>query len=316
MTEISKNLIILGSGCAGLTAAIYAARANMVPFVLDGHQPGGQLTTTSEVENFPGFPEGINGYELMCRMRKQAERFGAEFASDHIKSMQTGQDGITLNGFTKTYNTKALIIATGASPQMLNIPGELDYKGKGVSTCAICVGAFFRNREVAVVGGGDTALGEAMFLTRFCSKVYLIHRRDSFRASKFMCNRLSGYEKIQILWNTTIEEVLGNERHMTGLRTLHVVTQESNVLPCSALFVATGHRPNSDFAKGVIPMDEKGYFIPSAHDSCRSTMNGIFLAGDCSDSHYQQAVIAAGAGARAAIAAEQWLNAYTSSQNG
>lgn len=303
-----KTLIILGSGCAGLTAAIYAARAALGPVVIDGNQPGGQLTTTTNIENFPGFPDGIGGYELVDRMRRQAERFGATFANDHIRTMRRERGAFFLEGMTTTYGAQAVIIASGASPYPLGVPGELEYfGGKGVSVCATCDGAFYRGKDVAVVGGGNSAVEEALFLTRFCRKVYLIHRRDSLRASVPMVQRVTGNPKVQILWDSILAEVLGDGCHVTGLRFRNVKTDVEQILPCSAVFMAVGHKPNSSFAAGFLPTDAKGYFVPRADDASHSPVDGIFLAGDCSDALYQQAIIAAGAGARAAVAAERWL---------
>ncbi|MDR2677573.1 MAG: thioredoxin-disulfide reductase [Puniceicoccales bacterium] len=303
-----KVLIILGSGCAGLTAAIYAARGALRPLVIDGNQPGGQLTTTTDIENFPGFPDGIGGYELVDRMRKQAERFGATFVSDHIHTMRQDGNAFFLDGVTTTYEARAVIVATGASPYLLGVPGEAEYfGGKGVSICATCDGAFYRGKEVAVIGGGDSAVEEAIFLTRFCPKVYLIHRRDSLRASVPMAQRAKENPRVQIIWDSVLAEVLGNGQHVTGLRIRNVKTEAEQTLPCAGVFISVGHRPNSGFAAEILPTDEKGYFISLADDASCSPVDGVFLAGDCADSSYQQAVIAAGAGAKAAIAAERWL---------
>jgi thioredoxin reductase (NADPH) len=303
-----KALIILGSGCAGLTAAIYAARAALGPLVIDGNQPGGQLTTTTDIENFPGFPDGIGGYELVDRMRKQAERFGTAFASDHIRAMRREGNIFYLDGAATTYEASALIIATGASPYLLGVPGEAEYfGGKGVSVCATCDGMFYRGKEVAVVGGGDSAVEEAIFLTRFCPRVYLIHRRNSLRASVPMAQRVVENSKVQIIWDSVLMEVLGNGRCVTGLRVRNLQTEIEQLLPCAGVFIAVGHRPNSSFAEGVLPRDRNGYFISRTDDASHSPVDGVFLAGDCSDPSYQQAVIAAGAGARASIAAERWL---------
>ncbi|MDR0727581.1 MAG: thioredoxin-disulfide reductase [Puniceicoccales bacterium] len=303
-----KTLIILGSGCAGLTAAIYTARAALRPLVIDGNQPGGQLTTTTDIENFPGFPDGIGGYDLVERMRKQAERFGATFASDYIHGMRREGDVFFLEGTSTTYEARAIIVATGASPYLLGVPGETEYfGGKGVSVCATCDGAFYRGKEVAVIGGGDSAVEEAIFLTRFCPKVYIIHRRDSLRASVPMIKKVMEKPKVQIIWDSVLAEILGDGRQVTGLRIHNVKTDAEQILACSGVFIAVGHKPNSNFAAGVLPLDSKGYFVAQPDDASRSPVDGVFLAGDCADSLYQQAVIAAGAGARAAIAAERWL---------
>lgn len=305
-----ENVIILGSGCAGLTAAIYTARANLQPLVLEGMQPGGQLTTTSEVENFPGFPEGIDGFQLMDNLRKQAARFGTRFEYARI-------NGADLSGATKklfadggkTLEARAVIIATGASPRTLGIPGEKEmWGGKGVSTCATCDGAFYRGEELVVVGGGDSAAEEALFLTHFASKVTLIHRRDALRASQIMAERVIAHEKIETLWNHVPEEVLADENGMTrGVRVRDVKTGATSEVPCRGFFIAIGHIPNSEAFKDQLPLDENGYFIPSAGSQVRTPVPGVFVAGDCADHVFRQAITAAGMGCQAAIEAERWL---------
>ncbi|MDR1437693.1 MAG: FAD-dependent oxidoreductase [Puniceicoccales bacterium] len=310
MATKKEQIIVLGSGCAGLAAAIYASRGNLNPLVIEGNRRGGQLITTEEIENFPGFPDGIGGYELVERMRSQAEKFGARFSNDHILSMACAAGEISLRGSSAVnYATEALIIATGTDSKCLEIPGEVEYGGgKGVSVCATCDGPFFRGKEVAVIGGGDTALGEALFLSRICKKVYLIHRRDSFRGSKIMDHRVRSNAAISILLSAVVEEILGNGAGVTGIRLRNVGTEERKILPCSGVFIAAGHAPNSSFAAGILPLDSNGYFVASDEDPAAATFPGIFLAGDCADPAYQQAVIAAGTGARAAIAAERWLS--------
>lgn len=305
-----ENVIILGTGCAGLTAAIYAARANLEPLVIEGGQPGGQLTTTSEVENFPGFPEGIDGFMLMDNMRKQATRFGTRFTSDLIESVDFGSDVKRLVAASgKCYEARSVIIATGARPRLLDIPGEKElWGGKGVTTCATCDGAFYRGMEVIVVGGGDSACEEALFLTRFASKVHLLHRRDELRASKIMADRAKEHEKIQIHWNTVVEEVLAGEDGL--MRAALLKDRESGELrelEAKGFFIAIGHIPNTQFVKNVIDLDEEGY-IESPHASgVHTNIEGVYVAGDCSDHIYRQAITAAGMGCRAAIEAERWL---------
>jgi thioredoxin reductase (NADPH) len=307
-----ENCVVLGSGCAGLTAAIYLARAGLAPLVLEGNQPGGQLTMTGDVENFPGFPEGIGGYDLTEKIRRQAERFGAIFRGDHDEKLSLDGAKKVLQGAAKTYRCAALIIATGSSSQPLDVPGEREYfGGGGVSVCAICDGAFYRGQTVAVIGGGDSAAEEALALTKFCKKVYLIHRRDRLRASHIMAERVLAAEKIEPLWNRTVERIEGDGKRVTGLVLRDMQSNALASLPCTGVFVSIGHRPNTHFAADVLPRDERGYFLVDGADSTVSPIPGIFYAGDCADPHYRQAVVAAGAGARAAIAAERWLIAQS-----
>lgn len=304
---MSENVIILGTGCAGLTAAIYAARAALNPLVLEGGQPGGQLTTTSEVENFPGFAQGVDGNDLIAAMRAQAERFGARFEYDRIASADLSGPIKKLQGAEKSYEAKAIILATGASPRLLGIPGEQTYYGgKGVTTCATCDGAFYRNQEVVVVGGGDSACEEAIFLTRFASKVTVVHRRDRFRASEIMVQRVKSHPKIALALNCTPLEVLGGpEGKVVGLKVSEAGVGE-RVIDCKGVFIAIGHTPNTQAFAGQLPVDANGYFI--AGDSTVSTpLAGVFVAGDCADHVYRQAITAAGMGCRAAIEAERWL---------
>jgi thioredoxin reductase (NADPH) len=304
---MAENVIILGTGCAGLTAAIYAARAGLSPLVLEGGQPGGQLTTTSEVENFPGFVHGVDGNELITNMKGQAERFGAKFAWDRIDSVDFSGPVKKLVGGEATYEAKCVIIATGASPRFLGIPGEQEYYGgNGVTTCATCDGAFYRDVPVAVVGGGDSACEEALFLTRFASKVYLAHRRDTFRASDIMVQRVKNHAKIELVLNVTPKQVLGGADGK--VHTLEVVEKSGAVraLGVKCVFVAIGHVPNSKAFTPALDVDEGGYFIAAAN-TVSTKVPGVFVAGDCSDHVYRQAITAAGMGCRAAIEAERWL---------
>lgn len=316
MAIISTSILILGSGCAGLTAAIYAARAGLEPIVLEGSQPGGQLTMTTDVENFPGFPEGVNGYELIDRMKQQAARFGAEFRQEEAKKIRRVGDVWQVECEEETYQARAVIVATGSRAKMLDVAGEQDYfGGGGVSVCATCDGAFYRGRDVAVIGGGDTALEEAIFLTRFCSKVYVIHRRDQLRASKIMAERAQANEKIQFLWKRRVERVLGDGSHVTAVRLENLDNGQSEELPCRAVFVAIGHSPNSDWASGVLERDEGGYFKRIDPNRTATAQEGIFIAGDCGDPVYRQAIVAAGMGAQAAIAAERYLGTLSNKEN-
>jgi len=304
-----ENVLILGTGCAGLTAAIYTARANLQPLVIEGVQPGGQLTTTSEVENFPGFPEGIDGFELMDRLRKQATRFGTRFESDLIDRVELNGPVKYLHSATKRYETKALIVATGASPRMIGVPGEMEmFGGNGVTTCATCDGAFYRGMEVAVVGGGDSACEEALFLTRFCTKIHLIHRRDELRASGIMAKRVLENPKIQPVWDTVVERVLADgEGRVRGLALKHRITGAASELAVKGVFVAIGHQPNTGPFTGALPLDELGYFITEDQSQVRTKLPGVFVAGDCADHVFRQAITAAGMGCQAAIEAERWL---------
>lgn len=303
-----EKVIILGTGAAGLTAAIYAARANLNPLVIDGLQPGGQLTTTTEVENFPGFPEGIDGPELMNRMRAQAERFGARFRFNVVEraALQEKPLRVTLDDGT-TLETRSLIIATGASAKYLGLPNEQKLIGRGVTSCATCDGAFYKNVPVAVVGGGDSAMEEANFLTRFASVVYLIHRRDQFRASKIMAQRALSNPKIKPIYDTVVEDVFDVSRNeVTGLKLKNVKTGETSHLEVKAMFLAIGHTPNTAPFKGQLEMDERGYLITK---NTRTNIPGVFAAGDVQDPTYRQAITAAGSGCMAALEAERFLEA-------
>lgn len=304
-----EDIIILGTGCAGLTAAIYTGRAQLNPLVLEGSQPGGQLTTTSEVENFPGFPEGIDGYTMMDRLRKQAARFGARFEHAKINSIEVNGTTKILHAGDKTFEAKAVIIATGARPRLLDIPGEKEmYGGKGVTTCATCDGAFYRDMDVTVIGGGDSACEEALFLTRFCSKVTLVHRRDTLRASKIMAERTLAHEKIEVVWNANPEAVLADESgNARALKVKKTDTGDSEEIPCKGVFIAIGHIPNTDFVQGLLDRDDNGYIVPASESQVRTSLPGLFAAGDCVDHVYRQAITAAGMGCQSAIEVERWL---------
>lgn len=304
-----ENIIILGTGCAGLTAAIYAARANLNPLVLEGNQPGGQLTTTSEVENFPGFPEGVDGFGLVDQMRQQALRFGTRFESDLIEHVTLSPSSKKLFSGNKEYEAHAVIIATGASPRLLGIPGEKTfYGGKGVTTCATCDGAFYRNMDVVVVGGGDSACEEALFLTRFCSKVTLVHRREQLRTSQIMAKRVQSHEKIEIIWDAIVEEIVGSENEgVNSIKVRLTKTEKMQEIACKGVFIAIGHVPNTKPFKGVLTLDEAGYLLTEKGSMVRTEIPGVYVAGDCSDHIYRQAITAAGMGCQAAIEAERWL---------
>ncbi|MDO9540854.1 MAG: thioredoxin-disulfide reductase, partial [Kiritimatiellia bacterium] len=298
--------VIIGSGPAGYTAAIYCARANLKPLVIEGIQPGGQLTSTNDIENFPGFPKGVNGVELMELMRAQAERFGAQFKADEVVGVDFKRQPFLLNlGQGSVLEAKCVIIATGASAVYLGLDSERKLIGRGVSGCATCDGALYRNKAVAVAGGGDTAMEDALFLTRFASAVTVIHRRDKFRASRIMAERVIQHPKIKIIWNHIVSEVLDvSKMEVEALNIKNVVTGEISRLPVAGLFVAIGHKPNTDIFKGQVAMDEKGYL---AADNTRTSVAGVFAAGDVQDHSYRQAVTAAGSGCIAAIEAERFL---------
>ena len=300
-----RNLVIIGSGPAGLTAAIYAARANLSPLLIEGWQSGGQLTTTTDVENYPGFAKGIMGPELMKEMRVQAERFGTEFLTGDVSAVSFKNHPLTLTiDDERTVQAKTVIIATGASAIPIGLPNEKRLTGHGVSTCATCDGFFFRGKELIVVGGGDSAMEEATFLTKFATKVSIVHRRDKLRASKIMQDRAMKNEKIAFSWNSVVEDVLGQDV-VTGVRLRNMVTGKISELACAGVFVAIGHRPNTALFAGQIDMDEKGYI--RTHAGTATSIPGVFAAGDVQDSSYRQAVTAAGSGCMAAIDAERFL---------
>ncbi|MDH5668811.1 MAG: thioredoxin-disulfide reductase [Nitrospira sp.] len=302
-----RNVIIIGSGPAGLTAAIYTARANLSPLLIEGWQSGGQLTTTTEVENYPGFAEGVMGPELMKAMRGQAERFGTEFLTGDVTAVDLKQRPFTITvDAEQTVQAKTVIIATGASAIQIGLPNEKRLTGHGVSTCATCDGFFFRGKELIVVGGGDSALEEANFLTRFATKVSIVHRRDKLRASRIMQDRAMKNEKISFMWNSIVEDILGTDV-VSGILLKNVVTGKTFELPCSGVFVAIGHRPNTGLFAGQLEMDEKGY-LKTYHGTATS-LPGVFAAGDVQDSTYRQAITAAGSGCMAAIDAERFLEA-------
>ena len=302
-----ENVVIIGAGAAGLTSAIYTARAGLAPLVIEGMQPGGQLTTTSEVENFPGFPEGIDGSMLMAQMRAQAERFGAKFQFGEVMKTDFSKRPfkLVLTG-DEELEAQSVIVATGATARYLGLPSEDKFKGRGVSACATCDGAFYRDVPVVVVGGGDTACEEAIFLTRFASKVTLIHRRDALRASKVMAKRTVEHEKIEMAWNSVVDEVLGDDSGVTGVRIKNVKTDELSEISCTGYFSAIGHKPNTDAFEGQLEMDSVGYLIT---DGVKTKIEGVFAAGDVCDSVYRQAVTAAGTGCAAALEAERFLEA-------
>ena len=303
---MAEKVLIIGSGPAGLTAAIYAARADLDPLMIEGMQRGGQLMLTTEVENYPGFPDGIMGPELMDGMRKQAERFGTRIISSDATEVDLSERPFRISVGADVYETESLIISTGASARWLGILGEDKLRGYGVSACATCDGFFFRDREIAIVGGGDSAMEEALFLTKFASKVTIVHRRDEFRASKIMAQRALDHPKIEVLWNTTVDEVLGDDL-VTGIKVTSTETGEQSVLPIEGFFLAIGHDPNTKIFQGQLELDEAGYIVVEA-GSTTTSVAGVFAAGDVVDRYYQQAVTAAGMGCQAAIDVEHWLN--------
>ncbi len=308
----TKNVIIIGSGPAGFTAAIYAARANLKPLMIEGllrgGQPGGQLMLTTEVENFPGFEHGIQGPELMDVMRKQAARFGTEFVREDVESVDLSKSPFTLKAGDQTYTAKTLIISTGASANWLNIPSEKALQGYGVSACATCDGFFFKNKEVVLVGGGDSALEEANFLTKFATKVTIVHRRDAFRASKIMQERALSNKKIEVIWDSAVEEIKDvSMKKVTGVVLRNLKTNAVSEKKCDGVFIAIGHTPNSEIFKGKLELNPKGYIV--VHDGTLTSVPGVFAAGDVQDYKYRQAVTAAGSGCMAALDAERYLEA-------
>ncbi len=304
-----SDVVVLGSGPAGLTAALYLSRANLKPVVLEGMEPGGQLTTTTDVDNFPGFPEGIMGPELMDRMRAQCERFGTTFEMDEVVEADLTPGALTLKtGMGKTLTPKAVVIATGAAARYLGLPNELRLRGHGVSACATCDGFFFQNQDIAVVGGGDSAMEEATFLTKFARRVYVIHRRDTLRASKIMQDRAFKNDKITFVWNSHVVDVLG-EGKVSGLVLEDTVTGARSELAVTGLFLAIGHTPNTGPFVGQITTDEGGYIVRPDPMSTATNIPGVFAAGDVYDQQYRQAITAAGSGCAAALDCEKWLEA-------
>jgi thioredoxin reductase (NADPH) len=302
------NVVIIGSGCAGLTAAIYAGRANLNPLVVDGHEPGGQLSLTTHVENFPGFPDGIMGPELIENMRKQAGKFGTEFKAGVITDVDLTQRPFKIVAGKDTYETKTLIIAAGASARLIGLPNERELIGHGVSTCATCDGYFFRGRPIAVVGGGDTAMEESNFLSRYASRVYLIHRRNEFRASKIMIDRAKANEKIEFITPAIVDEIIAKDGSVESVRIRNPESTETREILVHGLFVAIGHDPNTKALKGKLEMDANGYLI-AKHGSL-TKIPGVFVAGDVQDHRYRQAVTAAGSGCMAAMDAEKFLEEH------
>jgi thioredoxin reductase (NADPH) len=302
-----RNVIVIGSGPAGYTAALYAARANLEPLVLKGLEAGGQLMLTTEVENYPGFIDGIMGPELMEQFEKQAARFGAEILAVHVTEVDLSARPFTVKAGDQTWQTETIIVATGASAKWLDIPGEQQLRGRGVSACATCDGFFFKDRELMVVGGGDSAMEEATFLTKFASKVTIVHRREEFRASKIMQDRALSNPKIEVAWNATIDEIHG-ENEVTGVTLRDTVTGETRKVTTDGVFMAIGHTPNTSLFEGALDLDDGGYVLV-AEPRTDTSVEGVFAAGDVTDTIYKQAVTAAGQGCKAAIDAERFLEA-------
>jgi thioredoxin reductase (NADPH) len=308
-----RKVIIIGSGPAGLTAALYAGRANMLPLVFEGQQPGGQLTITTEVENYPGFPEGIMGPELMDILRKQSQRFGAETTFKSVESVDLSKRPFKIFADGEEYFSETIIIATGASAKLLNIPSEAKYMGYGVSACATCDGFFFKNQHVVVVGGGDTAMEEAIYLTKHAARVTIVHRRNELRASKIMIEKANKNSKIDFIWDSVVDEVLGmiegGHKKFTGVRLRNLKTGIITEYKCNGLFLAIGHQPNTKLFEGVLEMDSVGY-LKTKPQSTATNIPGVFAAGDVADSKYRQAISAAGTGCMAAIDAERFLSEH------
>lgn len=303
-----ENVIIIGSGPAGLTSALYTSRARLEPLMIEGEEAGGQLMITTEVENYPGFEHGITGPELIAVMRKQAERFGTRFITKNVTQVDFSSRPFKVHVGKEVYETKSIIISTGASAKLLGLPSEKQYMSRGVSACATCDGAFFRNVEVGVVGGGDTAMEEANFLTRFASKVYVIHRSEAFKASKIMLDRAKKNPKIEFIMNSAVEEVVGDGKSITGIKLKNTKTNEVSDMKLQGLFIAIGHQPNTKLFKDVLETNEAGY-LKSKPGTTYTNVAGVFAAGDVQDPNYRQAITAAGTGCMAAIDCERWLEA-------
>jgi len=309
MSDIQHHhLIILGSGPSGYTAAIYAARANLKPVIIQGVQPGGQLTTTTDVDNYPGYKDGIQGPEMMEDFKAQAERFGTEMIWDHINSSDLSQRPFRLKGDEGEYTCDALIIATGASARYLGLPSEEAFAGRGVSACATCDGFFYKNQEVAVIGGGDTAVEEAIYLSNICAKVTLVHRRDSLRAEKVMQDKLLSTANIEVKWNSTLDEVLGDDSGVTGMRLKSTTDGSTEDISVHGVFIAIGHTPNTGFSQEQLDRDAAGYLLTQGKTT-QTSIEGVFAAGDVADPVYRQAITSAGEGCKAALDAERWLTA-------
>ncbi len=304
---MAEQVLIIGSGPAGLTAAIYAARAGLEPLMIEGMERGGQLMITTDVENFPGFPDGVMGPDLMDQMRKQAERFGTRIVSSDVSKVDFSQRPHKVWVGQDLYEAEAIIISTGASARWLGVPGETQFRGLGVSACATCDGFFFRDKELIVVGGGDTAMEEALFLTKFASKLTVVHRRDEFRASTIMAERVVNHPKIDVAWNSTLEEVIGGD-YVTGAVLKDTVTGETHEMPIDGVFVAIGHSPNTKVFDSYIELDDAGYIV-TAPGKTETSVEGVYAAGDVADSVYRQAITAAGIGCQAALDSERWLEA-------
>ncbi len=305
------EVVILGSGPAGLTAATYCARAGLAPVVVEGLQAGGQLMNTTDVENYPGFPDGVQGPEMIDLFKKQAARFGTTYVAGDAIRVDFSSPPLKVWTEATELHSRSVIIATGASPLELGLPGEREYAGRGVSYCATCDGFFFRDQEIAVVGGGDTAMEEALFLARYGTRVTVVHRRDQLRASKIMADRALQHDKIEFLWDSVVEEVLGDDTRVKAIRVRNVKTDETVDRECGGFFVAIGHRPNTELFRGMLPMDEQGYLKHRGSNSY-TEIDGVFVSGDVHDHTYRQAVTAAGAGCMAAIDCERWLEAQSS----
>ena len=308
MTDKKEKVIIVGSGAAGLTAAIYAARANLEPLVIEGIQPGGQLTITTDVENYPGYADVVQGPWMMEQMRLQAKKVGARIINDIVTSVEFKNNKKILKlDSNKTLETETVIIATGAQAKWLGLESENEFNGRGVSACATCDGFFYRNKEVAVIGGGNTAVEEALYLSNICSKVTLIHRRDELRSEKILQKRLFEKENVKIIWNNVVDEIKGNESGVNSLKLSSTISKETEIINVEGVFVAIGHSPSTEAFRGAIDMDDEGYIIAQKPGTSLTNIDGVFAAGDCVDKIYRQAVTAAGMGCMAALDAEKWL---------